>query len=150
MVPAKCGTNVYKKMVNGLNQNLPASQRIFQGGNQSYNKSYYWCDDSYTKVFLMRDPLTRLLSGYLDKCTVKCNECACANYLVTVGVAYEDGKFTGNRSDSVDNTFLRFTEWIVDQKKNGLQIDGTYMGHILFSSKKRASFMFLVFCFVCH
>ena len=29
----------------------------------------YYCDDSFTKAVLYRDPLSRILSGYLDKCT---------------------------------------------------------------------------------
>merc|ERR1719242_1532518 len=61
-----------------------------------HNASYYFCNESYTKVFFVRDPLTRLVSGYLDKCTESIHRFwrdnyhfPCRDYLMSLGIDLE-------------------------------------------------------------
>ena len=73
-IPAKSGSSLDREIRDDLNEVLPESHQIIPRTHEEITarnelKSYYFCNESWTKIFIVRDPLSRLLSGYLDKCT---------------------------------------------------------------------------------
>merc|ERR1711997_98757 len=86
-IPAKVGSSLEREFRLKLNKQLPDELNIEQipfnkWKNDPHNASYYFCNESFTKIFFVRDPLTRLVSGYLDKCTESVHPFGTKNYHV--------------------------------------------------------------------
>ena len=89
----------------------------------------YLCSGTYKRIFFVRDPLARLLSGYLDKCTETTNEFNWAEWHISCGVYLNA---TARRFDmsiqtfigSKQNTYFEFLNWIVLEKLEN--IDGHF------------------------
>eukprot|EP01084_Bolivina_argentea_P257676 434175_1 len=92
----------------------------------------YLCSNSYTRIFFVRDPLARLLSGYLNKCT--------NTSLSWIGYGYYHEpceiylnesaiKFNITVADfitSKQNTFFEFINWISLQTQSHKHINGHF------------------------
>ena len=99
----------------------------------------YFCNDNYEKFMIIRDPLTRILSGYLDKCNEHYDNIKnktwghrywhdpCSPYLKSVGIdidyyrirknraKYEQSQMEYRKRLNENNTFYAFLKWLKKQ-----------------------------------
>lgn len=164
LIPAKVGSSVFKfgifKLLRAylpsnpegrrvrsiINKDIPsicAKQIPFNPRNETAMRLYkehttkYFCDSSYDKYMIIRDPLTRILSGYLDKCmehydniknktwSHKYWHSPCKPYLLSIGIDIDYWRIRSNRVKydrlsmeerkemSKLNNFKSFIEWIL-------------------------------------
>eukprot|EP01084_Bolivina_argentea_P175237 303509_1 len=113
--------------------------------------SQYYCSMKYKKYIIIRDPLTRLLSGYLDKCTDNIRSWTedwhnhCKYYLQSIGIDifyWRQFKSKSNMTQkqlyelnqlNKHNTFLSFIRWLNRKKSLNKYIDGHFRNTYLFS-----------------
>ena len=145
-IPAKAGSSLDREIRGELNERLPLSHQIRPWTHDeitemNHLKSYYFCNDSYTKIFMVRDPLSRLLSGYLDKCTESVYPYTrpasfvedkgsyfkhCSGYLLSIGIDTEwilrhEDEYEANpdrfRNGNASNTVGGFAEQLLKESK---------------------------------
>ena len=152
-IPAKVGTSMNSEIQSELNKKLPDRLQIEpipkpELKEDPHNISYYFCNDSWTKIFVVRDPLTRLVSGYLDKCTERVFRFDsprhsdyhqhCRLYLLSIGIDQEEILQNRTQIDTEKNTLRRFTEWLLDNVGD-TSMDNHFRPLVDFGGLQRAS-----------
>eukprot|EP01084_Bolivina_argentea_P125146 221754_1 len=167
LIPAKTGSSVFKfgilkllrkkygvhNFQKGMVETICKQNIKFNSTTLPIYINYtikYFCDFTYEKYMIIRDPLTRILSSYLDKCVEHYNSVKnktwthhwwhspCSKYLYSVGIdlsywrvrkhrfEYDKLSMSERKELSKNNTFKGFIKWILTHVTNHANMDNHY------------------------
>ena len=127
MTPAKTGSSTMKEVISYLIDKYNIKYEHLNNKTQVSKVKFvnYLCNNDYKRIFFIRDPLERLLSGFLDKCTSTNNiwnsfwHKHCEFYLKRIGVGddifWKSNDVTLKDNDVIyltDNTFDYFLSYL--------------------------------------